>query len=297
MGKIFQNRAFDLCLTGNIADIRSISAVCRRHGVLLLVDNAHGAYLKFLPESLHPVDLGADLCCDSAHKTLSVLTGGAYLHISPDAPWMLEEQAKNALALFGSTSPSYLIMQSLDAANPVLAGAYPAGLKDFCRLASALRVRLESCGYVLGGDEPLKLTFRTKRFGYTGTELNALLRDKGLECEFADPDFLVMMLSPENGEEGLLRIEEALLSIEKRGEIYDRPPVFCGAQKAMSIRDAALSPCETMEVKRAEGRILAAASVGCPPAVPILVCGEKIDAHAMECFAYYGIEYCSVVAE
>ena len=72
---------------------------------------------KFLPESKHPIDLGADLCCDSAHKTLPVLTGGAYLHISQNAPKLLGEHAQNALALFASTSPSYLILQSLDRAN------------------------------------------------------------------------------------------------------------------------------------------------------------------------------------
>ena len=62
---------------GKVADIRGIAAVCHRFGVLLAVDNAHGAYLKFLRPSRHPMDLGADLCCDSAHKTLPVLTGGA----------------------------------------------------------------------------------------------------------------------------------------------------------------------------------------------------------------------------
>ena len=67
---------------GNLADVRGIAEVCRRHGVLLLVDNAHGAYLAFLNESLHPIALGADMCCDSAHKTLPALTGGAYLHLS-----------------------------------------------------------------------------------------------------------------------------------------------------------------------------------------------------------------------
>ena len=66
---------------GGLLPVREIAGVCRRYGVPLLVDNAHGAYLKFLPESLHPMDAGADLCCDSAHKTLPVLSGGAYLHI------------------------------------------------------------------------------------------------------------------------------------------------------------------------------------------------------------------------
>ena len=60
---------------GNIADIRGLSEVCKEFDIPLLVDNAHGAYLKFLGN--HPIDLGADMCCDSAHKTLPVLTGGA----------------------------------------------------------------------------------------------------------------------------------------------------------------------------------------------------------------------------
>jgi len=55
---------------GNILPVSAIADVCHARGVLLLVDNAHGAYLRFLPRSRHPITLGADLCCDSAHKTL-----------------------------------------------------------------------------------------------------------------------------------------------------------------------------------------------------------------------------------
>ena len=102
---------------GNIADIRSISELCEKVGAILLVDNAHGAYLKFLNESRHPIDLGADMCCDSAHKTLPVLTGGAYLHISKSAPKLFSEDAEDALSVFASTSPSYLTLASLDMAN------------------------------------------------------------------------------------------------------------------------------------------------------------------------------------
>ena len=105
---------------GNVCDISALSRVCKKYGVPLLVDNAHGAYLRFLEKDLHPITRGADMCCDSAHKTLPVITGGAYLHISKNAPSLFKEQGKSALALFGSTSPSYLILASLDNANKLL---------------------------------------------------------------------------------------------------------------------------------------------------------------------------------
>ena len=89
---------------GRVADIPGLSQVCHRHGVLLAVDNAHGAYLKFLPESWHPVDLGADLCCDSAHKTLPVLTGGAYLHLSADLDAQLGDQVGCSQCVFADLS-------------------------------------------------------------------------------------------------------------------------------------------------------------------------------------------------
>ena len=129
-----------------MADISALAAVCRRHGVLLAVDNAHGAYLRFLTPSRHPLDLGADLTCDSAHKTLPVLTGGAYLHIARTAPAGLEEGAKAALALFGSTSPSYLTLASLDRCNADLAGDYPARLAETVERMEALKKQIEEAG-------------------------------------------------------------------------------------------------------------------------------------------------------
>lgn len=281
---------------GNVADIAALSAVCHRFGALLLVDNAHGAYLRFLQPSRHPVDLGADLCCDSAHKTLPVLTGGAYLHIAPAAPALCVQQAKNALALFGSTSPSYLILQSLDAANAYLEH-YDAALADFVPRVQALKDRLTAHGYALRGSEPLKLTIAAKAWGYEGVELARALTAYNIVCEFADPDFLVLMLTPAIGAEGLHCLEQALLSIEKRSPITAAPPRFHSCERVLSIREAMLSLCEVVPVGESAGRILAAASVGCPPAVPIVVCGERIDQEALRCFAYYGIEECTVVAQ
>ncbi len=282
---------------GNVANIAGLAAVCHEHGVLLVVDNAHGAYLRFLSPSRHPMDLGADLCCDSAHKTLPVLTGGAYLHIGSHLPEDFCGQAKQALALFGSTSPSYLILQSLDMANSVLASKkYANALSKTVKLVETCRRRLEANGlYTSNQDEPLKLTLCPHGYGYTGEELAGYLREGSIECEFADPDYLVLMVTPAITEKDMERLTARLLALPRREALAMRSPALVRPKRAMTIREAALSPSETLPVEACVGRILAAATVGCPPAVPIVASGEVIDEGCLECFAYYGIETCSVV--
>jgi len=282
---------------GNRTDIGAVAEVCRKYGVLLLVDNAHGAYLKFLTQSCHPMDLGADLCCDSGHKTLPVLTGGAYLHISKHTPALMRDRAKQALALFGSTSPSYLILQSLDSANRYIAQGYREKLAEFTRQVKDSKERLTRMGYSFAGDEPLKLTVKTKLHGYRGEQFADLLREKGIVIEFCDPDYAVMMLTPETGKEGLLRLENAMADIPGRTPIADAPPALERPERVLSVREAALSPMEEIPARESEGRILAVAAVGCPPAVPIVVCGERINKSARDCFDYYGIKTCLVVKE
>lgn len=282
---------------GNRADIAAIAAACHENGVYLLVDNAHGAYLRFLPQSQHPIDLGADLCCDSAHKTLPALTGGAYLHIAKHVSGLFAADAKKALALFGSTSPSYLTLQSLDAVNAYLANGYPQRLADFIERVQVCKSRLTAAGYTLCGDEPLKLTVLAKPHGYLGTELAELLQKQGIVCEFCDPDFLVLMLTPETAQTGIERLERALCAIPRRAPIMVQAPVLSIPEKRFSIREAMLSDSESLPASACLGRVLADAGVGCPPAVPIAVCGEVLDAAALNAFAYYGITHCTVVKE
>ena len=280
---------------GNRADIAALAEVCHRHGALLLTDNAHGAYLHFMSTPQHPLDLGADLCCDSAHKTLSVLTGGAYLHISASAPPMLRAAADRAMDLFASTSPSYLILQSLDAANVMLDSNYVNIIMSTVRQVAALRGALTADGWALTGDEPLKLTLRPKARGYTGAELAALLERQGVVAEFADPDHVVFMFAPSMPADACGRLLAALRGIPPRPALTETPPRLGRSKAVLSPREAMLAPAETLRVERSIGRVLAAPGVSCPPAVPILVCGEEIDAAAVEAFRYYGVEQVSVV--
>ena len=279
---------------GNILDIRAISEVCRERGVLLLVDNAHGAYLRFLPRSLHPIDLGADMCCDSAHKTLPVLTGGAYLHLGNMVADELAPFVKDAMLLFGSTSPSYLILQSLDAANDYLE-RYDSILAKYLPLVEDLKRRLSSLGWCLCGSEPLKITLAPKSYGYTGVALADMLEEKGIVCEFSDPDFIVFMLTPELGADGLAKLESTLTSIERCEAINTRPPEFKVKKRAISIREALTSAFEISDVEKCLGRVAAVSNVACPPAVPIIISGEVIDENAIECFNYYGIKTIKVI--
>lgn len=279
---------------GNTVDIKGLSEVCHKHGVLLLVDNAHGAYLNFLPDNLHPIYLGADMCCDSAHKTLPVLTGGAYLHIAKGCDFFVEN-AEKAMAVFASTSPSYLILQSLDSANRYLANGYKEKLSDCVARVESLKNVLSKSGYELTGNEPLKITVMPKKYGYTGIELADLLRNRGIVCEFADKDFLVMMFTPETEKNAFDKTERTLAELPKKEEINEVLPELKRGKRILSAREALFSQRETVSVKDALGRVSADVAVSCPPAVPIVVCGEEIGENILSLFDYYGIEFCSVI--
>lgn len=280
---------------GYAPDIRGLAAVCKAVGVLLLVDNAHGAYRKFLQPSAHPLDLGAAMCCDSAHKTLPVLTGGAYLHLSQEWAAKAGESAKRAMELFGSTSPSYLILQSLDNCNRYLAEGYADRLAQTIARLDGLKAALRAQGWAIRESDPLRLTLDAGERGYTGTALAALLREHGVECEFADRDAVVLMATPENRDADFRRVEEALCGLEAKPAIQPLLMPAILLPRRMRIREAIFSPWEEMRVTDAIGRVCASPCVSCPPAIPIAVSGEEITAELAGAFAAYGVERVAVV--
>lgn len=279
---------------GNILNIKEIAKVCKKHKVLLLIDNAHGAYLNFLQNSLHPIFLGADMCCDSAHKTLPVLTGGGYLHISKNAPKEFISNAENAMSIFASTSPSYLILQSLDMVNSYLYNGYKEKLNGFIEKVNILKQTLINNGIALVGDEPLKITILTKQIGYLGEELNNILLSFNIVSEYYDKDYLVLMLSLENNKD-LKKIEKALLRIPKKEAINDLPPKTAKPKKVCSLKKALFSDSEELALSKSLGRVLATPTVSCPPAIPVVVCGEEITKEAIEIAKYYNIKTLKVI--
>lgn len=291
------------------SEIAAIAEVCHKYGTLLAVDNAHGAYLAFLEASKHPIHLGADICCDSAHKTLPVLTGGAYLHLHENIVSEILDSARKGLTMFGSTSPSYLILQSLDLCNVYLEQKFRRELAECVEKVRQFKKAAGDRGLHIMEGEPLKIVIDTGASGYDGEEIAGELREFvccirerkrfGIECEFADHHMVVFMMSPQNGPEDWQMLYRWLdrTRLLKPGKVF-APAKTLGEEHAvrrMTIREAVFAESEIIPVREAEGRILAQETVSCPPAIPIAVSGEEIDRNMIRVFEEYGIRDVSVV--
>lgn len=280
---------------GKMWDIKALAELCDRNNIPLVVDNAHGAYLAFTEENSHPIKLGAAMCCDSAHKTLPVLTGGAYLHIGEKGSSFIP-LAEECLSLHASTSPSYLIMQSLDLCNRYLSNGYSEKLAVTVSKVTALKEKLRALSFDVKESEPLKLTVSPLSAGLTGRELGSHLLKMGISCEFCDSEFTVMMFTPENSEADFEKILSAFSLITKKEAIKPcRTPYSFRAEGVLTPRQAFFSECELISTEAAEGRICAMPTVSCPPAVPVVVSGELITKKAVELLKAYGTDKISVI--
>ena len=279
--------------TGRMADIPTLAKLCRKYGARLIVDNAHGAHLAFMAESLHPIALGADMCCDSAHKMLPALTGAAILHTSrPEYAELL----KPAMGLFGSTSPSYLIMASLDGCCKYIVEQIRSDIAE--NIVQLQKLRKHFSELVFAEGDPFHLTICAAESGYNGNELAQILRENSCECEYSDDSLVILLMSPVNVPEDYARLTAALekaLSCAKKSAPVTEDFSLILPEKAMSIREAVFAPCEDIPVDEAEGRICGAVCVPCPPAVPIAASGEIIDRGCINIFKRYGISAVNVV--
>lgn len=284
---------------GVLSDISGIARVCHEYGVPLLVDNAHGTHLALLGR--HPLALGADMTACSAHKTLPVLTGGAFLNIgeTPLAKkFQFAERAKEAMALFGSTSPAYPVMVSLDLARE---WEMKNGQREWQRLAQRVEKMKDTAkkkGLLVpqGKTDPTRLAVGTLPLGMTGQKAADYFRSQGIEPEHEDGAYVVCITTPFHTPEELERLEKALQTLPgKPCLIAENPALPPLPPMKKSPREAVLAFQERVPLLEAVGKIAGEAACPCPPGVPIVMPGEEITKECMEFLNRYSLDEISVL--
>ena len=280
---------------GVMSDLKTIGEICRRFSAPLLVDTAHGAHFAFLEENLHPMALGATACCDSLHKTLPVITGGALLHLADER---MAQNAKQAMSMFGTTSPSYLIMLSVDRVLDYIQGDLREDLKKTGDMVKELRQLAASKGFFIPPQrcDPTRLTLGIAQAGFDRERFGKLLRAHGMEPEYLSDTGCVLLLSVFNREKDMDRLWRMLRSLPDREPAFvDIPKVERPVCSALTLRQALLGEREELEVSQLEGRICACVKSPCPPGIPLAVPGEKLEKNMLILMKKYGIDTLYVV--
>ncbi len=277
---------------GVMSDIRSIAQIAHEYGLPLLVDNAHGAHLHFLKEEYHPMQLGADLCCDSLHKTMPALTGAALLHTSDTKYY---PQMKGAMTVFGSTSPNYLIMLSMDSTAAFLMQDGAERIQQTVTRCEELRQKAREKGFVLPQHcDPMRLTLPLAGTGWDAQNFRKLLRKHKIMEEYLSDSGCVLLFSPFNREEDFKRTEALLDEVLIQKQPFTAFPIV-PSEKVMSLREAFLSPKESVPVEKAEGRIAAQVKITCPPGIPLVMPGERLHKEIIKILKNSGIFVIDVV--
>lgn len=268
---------------GLCADLPALSQVAKKHGAWLMVDAAHGAHFPFsegLPQS--PAGF-ADIWVNSAHKTLNALNQAALLHLSENISL---PRARQMLAMVETTSPSYLIMASLDWARYCAAapGVWDWHIERIMRVRGridalpGLRVPyLDAVGEAGVADvDCTRIVVDTRGRGITGFDTARFLEERGVVPEMAERGAVVLITTPADPNEWYDRLVSAL------GDLPFGEAVF-GGQRALPLplrcmltREAVFAPCEYIPLRGAKGRILARSIGLYPPGCAVVAPGEKL---------------------
>lgn len=280
---------------GVMSDIAAISEAAERRGIPLIVDNAHGAHLGALKCGLSPLENGAAMSADSAHKTLPVLTGGAWLNISKKE---LVPGAKEGMALFGSTSPSYPVLISLDLCRAWLEGEGAERLCETAARVEKIKAAAAKAGFAmpLGRADPLRIALSADSAGISGEEMGEFFREQGIEPEYAGNGRVILIPSPFNSESDFERLNTAVekAAAMKKTKDFQKPEINLPEQ-CLTPGEALFSEKEKVDINGALNRVAGEAVCPCPPAVPAVIPGEKIDKPALERLKDYGISALNVV--
>lgn len=280
---------------GICGPLAGVAAAAESAGIPLLVDEAHGGHLCYLDREVEASAAGADLWVWGTHKLMGSLTQTGLLHLGSEK--IPADRVEQALSLIGSTSPSYILLASLDSTRRHL---YLNGRELFARAAVyGEKIRKELSNLpgvkVLTGEElppgygldPLKVVFSLAPAGWPGYAAEKVLREKyRVQVEYADSRNVYLIISPAQkpGEiRGLLKACRALA--ESRGPGLDEkttPPPFSGGELFLPPREAVAAVSTRVPLRAAAGRVAAGWVAAYPPGIPLWIPGERITGAMVE---------------
>lgn len=270
-----------VCITsptyaGVLSDIGAISPIVHAHGGTLLVDGAHGAHLPFL--GLDPFR-GADGAVVSAHKTLPALGQAALLFTRGVDP----DRVRRMASVFGTSSPSYPILASMDGARAWLEEGGAEEYRRTARRVAQLRQRFPSLGGALSLD-PARLTLNVQ----DGPSFARALEGQNIFPEMEDGGHVVFICTPQDLAENFDRLERALEGMEDRMGPCPPLPSPPLPERVCSLREALFAPTETLPLFQCAGRVAAGQLAPYPPGVPVVAPGERITEKELAYFAKIG---------
>jgi arginine/lysine/ornithine decarboxylase len=277
-------------------DLEAIARITDRYNIPLIVDEAHGAHFAF-HEDLPPsaLSLGADLAIQSTHKTLGALSQASMLHRRGNR--IDAERINNALQLVETTSPSYLLLASLDGARKQMATEGRDLLSNTLELAGIARREIQKIPGLSVLDFPApvagcrwfdrtRLTVIVKGLGLTGYEVDDLLRERwNVTAELPSLQHITFLLSIGDRPDPIEKLVAALqeLAGEFRGKnissVISAPEI---AASVLSPREAFFAPKETVSREQAVNRISAELICPYPPGIPVLLPGEIISIESLD---------------
>jgi arginine decarboxylase len=279
---------------GVCSDLKAIADLAHSYQIPLLVDEAHGAHFAFhadLPPAA--LSLGADLTVQSTHKTLSAMTQSSMLHLQGDR--VCSQRISKALQLLQSTSPSYLLLASLDAARQQMATAGQALMSQAIALATKASHKIAEiphlsvfnpevqpgCKYL----DPTRLTINIAQLGITGFGADEILHEQlGVTCELPLLQHLTFIISLGNTESDIRQLIEAFLALSHQFSAISHQPSALSHQFSDLSRDLApVSPrqayfmsTETVPLEQAGDLLCGELICPYPPGIPLLMPGEVI---------------------
>lgn len=279
--------------SGACTNLQPMIQLVHSYGAQMLVDEAHGAHL-WLSEDLPPsaVSLGADVVVQSLHKTMPALTQTAILHLGTEGA--NREGIQKYLGIFQSSSPSYLLLTSIDEAirraSKEGSSAIKACLEQVGKLKSYVRTLEFECfdRATLNSAwhfDDTKLCVSGAKLGLDGYELESHLRKKGIQVEYAQKSHVLLMFSMANEAEDFVRVAKAFQAIsqEMKGSeplelLYTfKPQALLAKPLALQPWEAELKEGQWLLLEEAAGKVSADMVIPYPPGIPLLCPGEVIE--------------------